>query len=221
MELQHFSHEHPLIFNEDWQKSYDGFSNTCYCCQKQVSGPNFSCKECFWFVLHKSCAELPHELQHPLHPKHPLLLISVPYVNREGKCEGCNRDNIQGFIYNCFGCNFNLEGKCASLPLTIEAESHGHPLTLIRRSVSFTCDACGKQGKGMYYLCAVCPLLVHLECSSFPSEVDQPRPTNFDNSETPMLSFSCTKTFYIWPLHLKIQSTKQNILAVHVNADES
>jgi hypothetical protein len=27
----------------------------------------------------------------------------------------------------------------------------------MQRAVSFTCDACGKQGNGMFYVCVVCP----------------------------------------------------------------
>jgi len=185
MELQHFCHRHALNFNEDRSRSHDGFYNNCYLCWKQVWGPNFRCKECSWVVLHKSCAELPRELRHPLHPKHPLLLINVPAENPKGKCEGCNRDHATGIIYNCFDCNFNLESKCASLPLTIQAESHAHPLTLMRRAVSFTCDACGKEGKGMFYSCALCSFLVHLECASFPLIVKHIRhthPLNLTNS---------------------------------------
>jgi hypothetical protein len=169
MELQqYFFHEHPLNFKEDPPRRHDGRYKTCYACWKKVSGPNFRCKVCSWVVLHKSCAELPRELRHPLHPKHPLFLIDVKYENRKGICKGCNRGIEGNFMYKCFDCNFKLESKCASLPLTIQAESHAHPLTLMRKSVSFTCDACGKEGKGMFYSCAVCPFLVHLECASFP-----------------------------------------------------
>jgi hypothetical protein len=182
MELQHFSHWHPLIFNQDLGEDY---FNICYGCREQVSGPNYRCKTCIWFLLHKSCAELPHELRHPLHPKHPLLLVEGSL----DKCQGCNRDHLDHyrycFIYNCFDCNFNLATKCASLPLTIEPESHAHPLTLLQRSVSFTCDACGKQGKCMFYVCVVCPFLVHLECASFPLTVKNIRhthPLNLTNS---------------------------------------
>jgi hypothetical protein len=184
MEPQHFGHEHPLSFNENVrQKNYD---NLCNMCGKQVSGPNYSCEQCSGLLLHKTCAELPRELQHPLHPKHSLLLINAPW-NPEAQCEGCNRGHIRrGFNYYCFDCNFNLDRKCASLPLTVEVESHAHPLTLMRRSVSFTCDACGKQGKGMFYSCAVCPFLVHLECTSFPLMVKLTRHTHPLNLTNPL-----------------------------------
>jgi len=178
MELQHFSHRHTLIFNEYRPRSDGGYTIHCFLCEKQVSGPNYSCKKCSWFILHKSCAELPNELRHPLHPKHPLLLIDGQFEDAKDKCEGCNRSPRRGFIYKCVDCNFNLDRTCASLPLTIQAETHAHPLALMRRSVSFTCDACGKEGKGMFYSCALCGFWVHLECASIPLTVKHIRHTH-------------------------------------------
>ena len=70
MELQHFCHnEHPLVFNEERIYGKD-----CFGCQEQILGPCYSCIKCKWFYHHESCAELPIELYHPLHPKHPLIL---------------------------------------------------------------------------------------------------------------------------------------------------
>jgi hypothetical protein len=108
--------------------------------------------------------EIEWDLENPLYPKYPPRLINSQL--REIKCDGCNTEVLWGFIYHCSDCNFSLESKCASLPLTIQSEIHAHPLTLVRRSLSFTCDACGKQGKGMVYLCAICPLS---EPHQFPS----------------------------------------------------
>jgi hypothetical protein len=150
-------------------------------------GPNYICKECSWFILHKSCAELPRELEHPLHPKHTLLLIYRELWKQRGiKCDGCNEEDKRGSIYYCSHCNFSLEYKCASLPLTIQAEiHHAHPLTLMRRSLTFTCDACGEEGKSMFYLCAICPFFVHRECTSYPMLVKHIRhrhPLHLTNS---------------------------------------
>ncbi|XP_059439545.1 uncharacterized protein LOC132172111 [Corylus avellana] len=185
MELQHFIHRHPLIFNEEAKKDHEKL--LCDGCENQIWGPNYSCKECSWFILHKSCAQLPHQLEHPLHPKHPLLLIHAYSWEREIKCDGCNTEVLWGFIYHCSHCNFSLESKCASLPLTVQAEIHEHPLTLVRRSNSFTCDACGKQGKGMFYLCAICPFLVHLHCSSHPLNLANPLQDTVPIESTSML----------------------------------
>jgi hypothetical protein len=241
MELRHFIHKHPLIFNEE-VLSKDCGGLLCDGCGNQVLGPNYSCKQCSWFVLHELCAQLPHELEHPSHPKYPLRLIHTyswkreikwdlehplhpkypprlihayswkkeiewdlenhlypkyppRLINsqlREIKCDGCNTEVLWGFIYHCSDCNFSLESKCASLPLTIQSEIHAHPLTLVRRSLSFTCDACGKHGKGMVYLCAICPFLVHLQCSSYPL-----LPKQIRHGHPPKLPNSLQDTFPI------------------------
>jgi hypothetical protein len=186
MELQHFSDDHPLIFNEVLNGPFE-----CNGCGEPMEGSCYSCKKCD-FNLHPSCAELPHELQHPIHWKHPLILHKTPpYDGGTCTCNGCNLP-CKKFIYHCPLCKFDLDIKCASLPLTIETEIHDHTLTLLRNSISFTCNVCGKEGKGMPYLCAVCGFWVHLKCASLPRIVKHIRhkhplnftySTNVDNSE--------------------------------------
>jgi hypothetical protein len=69
-----------------------------------------------------------------------------------------------------------------------------HPLTLMRRSLTFTCDACGEEGKSMFYLCAICPFFVHRECTSYPLLVKHIRhrhPLHLTNSlQQPQLNQS-------------------------------
>jgi hypothetical protein len=120
------------------------------------------------FYLHKSCGEQPRELQqHPLHPQHPLIL--TPTIPRPlERCYFCNKPIAVGYSYNCYHCNFNLHLKCASIPFKVKAEFHDHPLKLLRKSLSFTCDACGKKDENKSYLCLKCPLMVHLKCATLP-----------------------------------------------------
>jgi hypothetical protein len=150
MELQHFFHSHPLTFLHYW--AYSNFKYPCDGCCEEILGFSYGCKSCEFF-LHKSCGEQPRELQHPLHPQHPLILHIKKRLTR-GRCYFCNKYIRGGFAYHCLHCNFNLHLKCASIPFTVEAEFHDHPLKLLRKSISFTCDACGKKDEDMYsYLC--------------------------------------------------------------------
>lgn len=76
MELQHFRHRQPLIYHGETKgiiKILDLLKITCLECLEPISGAFYHCQTCN-FILHKSCAELPLELQHPSHPKHTLLL---------------------------------------------------------------------------------------------------------------------------------------------------
>ena len=155
--LQHFCHEeHPLVFNQN-----DRSRDPCYGCREDVYGPSYYCPEigCGWYLHHKSCAELPLGLHHPLHPKHPLILFSPErYKNKEFpyenvKCEVCKGVlHYHQYSYGCSRCNFNIDIICAVLP--IEAEFHDHPLTPFWKLDKFTCDLCGKEGNAVRYLCA-------------------------------------------------------------------
>jgi hypothetical protein len=164
MEIQHFCHdEHPLVFNEDERSR-----RRCWGCYETVLGPSYSCIQCKDFYHHKSCAELPHELHHPLHPKHPLILFEEwkYFYNKEySKCEVCKK-YIGQYSYGCSDCNFNLHNRCASLPLTMETGVHDHPLTCLWKLVKFTCDLCGKVGNVAPYQCASRHFWIHKSCGS-------------------------------------------------------
>ncbi|KAL4637156.1 hypothetical protein ACB092_03G060100, partial [Castanea dentata] len=171
-QLQHFIHpEHPLVFNED--RIYD---KSCWGCREPILGPSYNCKECGRHFHHKSCAELPLGLlHHPLHPLHPLLLFDEynSKFNKEfGNCQVC-KENRSEYCYGCFRCNFKLHIRCGSLPLTMEAEAevHDHPLTAIWKQMTFTCDLCGKEDKGMPYVCNPCGFGIHRRCVNFPGRL--------------------------------------------------
>ncbi|KAK7852423.1 hypothetical protein CFP56_039103 [Quercus suber] len=76
-----------------------------------------------------------------------------------------------GYTYRYYYCDFNLHMKCAILQL--EAEFHDHPLTPFWRWITFTCDICGKEGKGApnvdrcygLYYCSKCDFVTHLNCA--------------------------------------------------------
>ena len=157
MEIQHFCHDqHPLVFKEDERGGY-----LCYACREPVLGPSYSCIKCDWYYHHKSCAELPRELQHPSHPKHPLILFDEWEFDKDkkfSKCEVC-KENRWEYTYGCFRCNFNLHTKCASLPLTLESEVHDHPLTHIWKLMKFAATFVAKK--------AICPFFVPSAVSVF------------------------------------------------------
>uniref|UniRef100_A0A7N2L4J2 DC1 domain-containing protein n=1 Tax=Quercus lobata TaxID=97700 RepID=A0A7N2L4J2_QUELO len=169
-QIQHFFHlEHPLVFNPDDRRGY-----YCYGCGEVVYGPSYSCKEClseYTAIHHKSCAELPLGLHHPLHPIHPLILSpeQIDYGKniQFSKCVLCNESRNQ-YTYRCSRCDFSLHFKCDSLPPTMEAEVHEHPLTPVWKWITFTCDLCGVEDKGLPFLCNSCCFLIHRKCASFP-----------------------------------------------------
>ncbi|MBA0710483.1 hypothetical protein Golax_009768, partial [Gossypium laxum] len=90
MEIQHFSHHHPLVFIQD-----HSVAALCLGCEKPVEGWSYGCSQCE-FYLRKGCAELElaPQIQHPFHPKHPLTLLpKSPYPS---VCDLCGKE-FEGF----------------------------------------------------------------------------------------------------------------------------
>uniref|UniRef100_A0A7N2L4P0 DC1 domain-containing protein n=1 Tax=Quercus lobata TaxID=97700 RepID=A0A7N2L4P0_QUELO len=187
-QLQHFIHpNHPLLFNPD----DDRRGRRCWGCWEPVHGPSYSCKECDYWVHHKSCAELPLELHHPLHPIHPLILFSPPiwaaYYGDDKqvyKCELC-KDYEDVYTYRCSHCDFNIYITCTSLAPTtmVEAEFHHHPLTPFWKWITFTCEICGKEDKdkahgqkcnccdnerNQVFRCITCEFVLDFQCATLP-----------------------------------------------------
>ncbi|TYI92083.1 hypothetical protein E1A91_D02G041900v1 [Gossypium mustelinum] len=138
MEIQHFSHHHPLVFIQD--HSVASKAALCLGCDKPVEGWSYGCNQCE-FYLHKGCAELmsvrvgqrgrpsnfnvsvihilcsynirPLQLfalgiNHPYDRKHPLTLLPQPLTHPQ-KCI-CYLCRIQwkGSVYSCSLCKFDL-----------------------------------------------------------------------------------------------------------------
>ncbi|KAL7168872.1 hypothetical protein ACSBR2_033991 [Camellia fascicularis] len=82
-QIQQFRHPHPLIFCNN----KENFPYTCYVCLLPLADSIYFCPECP-ALLHKSCADLPQEIEHLLHPHHTLTLkkgwateVGIPYCN--------------------------------------------------------------------------------------------------------------------------------------------
>ena len=91
MAFEHFSHEHPIILAEE--NDSDPF--WCIVCGVYSYETSFyrCSRGCWPCSLHKYCAEikLPSEIQHPLHPDHPLtLLLPHNYISRG--CKSCGKE---------------------------------------------------------------------------------------------------------------------------------
>ncbi|XP_027083425.1 uncharacterized protein [Coffea arabica] len=173
-QLNHFSHkEHPLILHE-LQKENDGGSAdqksiVCYGCQQQILDPAAYC--CFFcdFFLHKRSAELPPQITHPMHSRHPLALVL--HKNRSCICDACGQD-WKFFTYYCFSCDFDLDVSCAILDQReIKLDCNDHPLIQLKRPAAFLCNACYKVDEDSSYLCNICPFWIHKKCALRPTTV--------------------------------------------------
>ncbi|MFQ6658537.1 hypothetical protein Gotur_027761, partial [Gossypium turneri] len=127
-----FLHPHPSHFIQNYNQEVEP---DCPGCQKPISGPFYHCSDCTYptvFNLHKECAELPLEINHPCDRKHPLTLLPQPPTHPQ-KCS-CYLCRIQwkGFVYSCSLCNFDLSlDDFLFSPPTITVASHEHPWMLV------------------------------------------------------------------------------------------
>ncbi|KAF3442652.1 hypothetical protein FNV43_RR16568 [Rhamnella rubrinervis] len=163
VKLEHFSHQHPLILNDE----HKGEVN-CYGCLRSISSLAYSCNQCNYF-LHEWCAMLPCDIVHPLHPYHTLTLLE-----RAPDFFGCGACKIScdNFIYNCQFCAFSLQLECASIPSTIKSEVHQHLLTLRpRRENSTGCMACSEDHVVAAFQCDECSTEVDFPCALLPHKV--------------------------------------------------
>ncbi|KAB2010658.1 hypothetical protein ES319_D10G256100v1 [Gossypium barbadense] len=180
--LPHFSHVHPLVFNDG--RSHESEEVYCCACGELVSGPRFSCVDC-GFHLDKNCAEAPVEMNHPFHRQHNLkLMTSSPYVEGHehllllyitylgGYCNACG-GSIGGYkVYRCKACYFNVHYGClTSLPQTTWHKSDRHCLILTYHedndySQYHYCDVCEKERSPntWFYHCPICDNSAHLSC---------------------------------------------------------
>ncbi|XP_004306103.1 PREDICTED: uncharacterized protein LOC101308408 [Fragaria vesca subsp. vesca] len=184
-QLQHFSHDHPLMFKEEAQKDKDGTTVVCRACGDPVLGPSYSCSQCSdLFILHKSCAELPSEFHHPMHTQHSLVLNKGR--GRGYQCDACDQDCSHKFTYSCFQCDFNLDSKCAFNWTGFKHFSHEHPLLSQRKPKKkyfglLFCDGCQDPIlTGPSYTCIntfrrrKCGFNLHKKCAELPHEIEHP-----------------------------------------------
>ncbi|WRX11694.1 DC1 - like 2 [Theobroma cacao] len=172
--LQHFSHEHPLIFSEE--QSHES-EEQAYCsgCGELVSGPSFSCVEC-GFYLDKKCAEAPSQLNHPFHRNHSLnLLASSPYdASLSIICDFCG-EICDRFVYHC-SCELDLHIKCALFSYNIAKKRIGEIQQISTMDPLISkengdeelegaeCFACWKPLLDSVYLSPDCGFYLHAKC---------------------------------------------------------
>ncbi|KAK9275454.1 hypothetical protein L1049_022721 [Liquidambar formosana] len=173
MEIEHFSHEHPLTLSDEWKNNPEIFWPHCEACWHALSDPTttptYGCTQCKYFI-HKSCAELPRQIQyHPLHPLHPLTLYpSNPYESTICRCHACLH-TTDGFAFHCAACKFDLDVDCAFLVPTVKYEGHSHLLALVEKMhhPNRKCKACYSLCDAFILRCVMCDINFHLRC--FPS----------------------------------------------------
>ncbi|XVF83487.1 hypothetical protein PTKIN_Ptkin16aG0492100 [Pterospermum kingtungense] len=180
MELQHFSHQHPLVFFEETSLEHEKVF--CSGCGEMVSGPTFNCVGCA-FHLHKQCAEAPSEMNHPCHRNHSLrLLVSSPYQSGRIICDFCDKI-CERFVYHC-SCGLDLHIKCALFSYNIAEKRIAEFQHIARidplistesrpeKLKNAQCFACWKPLLDSLYFSPDCGFYLHVKCVDLPPEIN-------------------------------------------------
>ncbi|XP_057468354.1 uncharacterized protein LOC130757598 [Actinidia eriantha] len=169
--LNHFGHPHAIAFFDE-QINNEFFSGSkdkrCEACVGPISVPFYGCTQCNNYFLHKCCAELPTQIQHPLHVEHSLDL--VPKVSEDFGifwCECCHKE-CNGFSFNCAKCYFYLDVKCAILSGPIKHKGHKHRVTLTELTNLTCCSTCSLLLKGLAFKCDICDFIMRKDCAMLP-----------------------------------------------------
>ncbi|TXG75493.1 hypothetical protein E1A91_1Z011100v1 [Gossypium mustelinum] len=180
MSLQHFSHQHPLVFIESQGREIE----KVYCsgCGELVSGSSFACVEC-GFYLDKQCAEAPAEMNHPFHRNHNFnLLTRNPYKTGTCTCDFC-RKPCENFVYHC-SCSLDFHIKCALFSHSIAEKRNAEFQDIPRIDPSIItgnvteelkkaeCFACWKPLLDSIYFSPNCGFYLHAKCVDLPAEIN-------------------------------------------------
>ncbi|GKV34571.1 hypothetical protein SLEP1_g42933 [Rubroshorea leprosula] len=185
MKLNHFSHPHPLVLVEDQEIDWISIVYHCSACKEVVEGSSYTCSECE-FCLHKSCAELSREINHPFHPSHRLILYEQSQYPGGFVCNSCRKvKGNEEFVYHCSSCQFDLDIRCALLPKLITGDfpklkhfSHEDSLFFLQNHYiepqDQSCSACEEPISGPVYCCFDCLFFLHQKCFELPLEIKHP-----------------------------------------------
>uniref|UniRef100_A0A2N9H459 Phorbol-ester/DAG-type domain-containing protein n=1 Tax=Fagus sylvatica TaxID=28930 RepID=A0A2N9H459_FAGSY len=129
----------------------------CRGCQQDYNGFSYSCDQrgC-WFDLDVQCSLMSDILTHEGH-EHRLILSNTPY---EQPCNGCDSKSYN--VFRCTTCEFALDFRCATLPLTARYEQHEHPFILSYTaeddSGEYYCDICEEERNPKQLVLLLCRL---------------------------------------------------------------
>ncbi|XVE68397.1 hypothetical protein DITRI_Ditri09bG0065000 [Diplodiscus trichospermus] len=205
MGFKHLLHKHDLTLIEMGEENHDV---RCSGCMDIIYGPAYICTTCDMsleneddFAMHKSCAELPPQIQRDGYHPHALSFCFTIMI----VCDGCGRLRVSIISYTCIDCLFNLCCGCACtiafskdeseiakhealegrrIKTTIHHFSHIHQLTrcwfflpyFTDEDIKPSCVACKKNLHGtVSYICLPCTFLLHESCvNDMPMQVQSP-----------------------------------------------
>ncbi|XP_077224683.1 cysteine/Histidine-rich C1 domain family protein [Tasmannia lanceolata] len=154
-EITHFSHpQHKLKFE------YIEAPFKCDGCKEVGIGSRYKCDFCD-FDLHRHCAIPSPVIYHPFYTKCSFQFLARPPGEIPRFCNACEKD-VNGFVYHCKSCGFDLHPCCANLPRVLE---DGEMKLFLYRKVCASCHKCGRKGRSWSYRSECKKYNLHVACA--------------------------------------------------------
>ncbi|XP_060974401.1 uncharacterized protein LOC133039519 [Cannabis sativa] len=172
METQHFCRKNHIMLLKDNNK-INNDEMECGMCAMSFSKTDFYyyiCDLCEYYI-HKSCEELPKQINHHFHPHHPLFVQTC----LKRSCHSCGQwpekyimdVECTQMSSNSIITTYSNEGQHC-----IQHSSHPHLLLLVNPSyvddMNVSCFACHKSSYDVigvyYYGCIRCKYFLHKQC---------------------------------------------------------
>jgi len=158
---QHPLHSHLLTLLA--KAPYIRGSFGCNVCGRECAGFTYHCDICN-FDADVQCSLILDIFTHDGHD-HPLILSRAPYHE---KCSCCDR---VGNVFRCADCEFILDVRCATHPLTVRYQFFDQPFKLCYNTEydydgEYYCDICEEERnpKHWFYYCADLSVYAHPYC---------------------------------------------------------
>ncbi|CAH8305755.1 unnamed protein product [Eruca vesicaria subsp. sativa] len=118
------------------------------------------------------CKKAPVEVNHPLHPRHPLQLV-LWRLSRDKyrQCYCCDEGLLRIFYY-CCACDFAINIACVEKTPVLSVHHpkwHEHSLAMFPRQTSLYCNLCALPHSDCpFYICPPCDFVAHQNCLNLP-----------------------------------------------------
>lgn len=191
----HFSHFQHTLHLKSVRPGH-----VCDGCQEQIQSWVYRCSVCDYDMC-ALCVRAPRFVLHVAHP-HVLTMSRVSELTAPTcHCDACEKP-ASGMVYRCTSCNFDLHQSCVRLPLKPMHPKHPqHPLTLLCHPEnawnSYTCNHCGREGRGWVYSCSHCSFNLHLNCARIQHEI--PRGANMQALRRERVEMPRANLQGLWP----------------------
>ncbi|KAL9830300.1 putative chromatin regulator PHD family [Arabidopsis thaliana] len=167
MKKRHFLSPQPLALSFDLLQRRHIGEEICEACH-QIFCKGFIYSSELGENFDLLCSSITVPFIHESHDHH-LLYLKLEHGNVK-TCQGCGIDE-KGVAIGCTKCNYFLDFRCATLPLTVMLPRYDdHPLTLCygeeKASGKYWCDICERETnpKTWFYTCKDCGVTLHVFC---------------------------------------------------------